>query len=84
MTVNAAGPASMRQRLVDIDVDGGIRTKVLTGDVSAVDNIVVSACAPSLQCGIVSISVSTNVDDSVLAVARASVSGAFHLSMDAD
>lgn len=73
-TVHSAGPAELRDRIVEIDVDSGLQTKVVSGATPPTDPapIVVRAFSAGLSSGTVSILTSNDADtDGVLAVAAA-------------
>lgn len=76
-TVNQAAPAWERKRLLQIDVDGNKRTRVVAPgsdeDLRAPESIVVQASAAGFSSVTISIPVSADPNDAVLAVASRSV-----------
>ena len=73
MTENSATPEDHRHRLLQIDAEGGVRTRIVPPGVhvKAPESIVVEASAPGLGSSMVTIPVSTDIGKhSVLSIAE--------------
>jgi len=76
VTEDHASPEQHRHRLLQIDTEGGVRTRIVLPGIhaEAADNIVVEASAPGLGSSTVTIPVTDDMENhSVLAVAEKSM-----------